>query len=117
MLPHRVTFLTFRGRGVAAEVKAEEDGRSCECIYFPALPSPPSPPHLRPGCLLGSPGPLSRVARWSDGAMSVDQWVDAIPFSETREYVQAVLAYDVIYRIRSRKSATILREEEAAVQY
>ncbi|GIR83205.1 MAG: hypothetical protein CM15mP84_09530 [Cellvibrionales bacterium] len=33
--------------------------------------------------------------------MSVDQWVDAIPFSETREYVQAVLAYDVIYRIRS----------------
>ena len=41
----------------------------------------------------------SRVARWSDGAMSVDQWVDAIPFSETREYVQAVLAYDVIYRI------------------
>ena len=38
----------------------------------------------------------SRVARWSDGAMSVDQWVDAIPFSETREYVQAVLAYDVI---------------------
>ena len=26
--------------------------------------------------------------------MSVDQWVDAIPFSETREYVQAVLAYD-----------------------
>lgn len=59
----------------------------------------------------------SRVARWSDGAMSVDQWVDAIPFSETREYVQAVLAYDVIYRIRSGKSATILREEEAAVQY
>ena len=33
--------------------------------------------------------------------MSVDQWVNAIPFSETREYVQAVLAYDVIYRIRS----------------
>jgi len=59
----------------------------------------------------------SRVARWSNGAMSVDQWVDSIPFSETREYVQAVLAYDVIYRVRSGKSAAILREEEAAVQY
>ena len=59
----------------------------------------------------------SRVARWSDGAMSVDQWVDSIPFSETREYVQAVLAYDVIYRILSGKSAAILRKEEAAAQY
>jgi len=59
----------------------------------------------------------SRVTRWSDGAMSVDQWVDSIPFSETREYVQAVLAYDVIYRIRSGKPAAILRKEEAAAQY
>ena len=60
--------MSFRGEEVAAEVKAEEDGRSCECIYFPALPSPPTPPHLRPGRLLGSPGPLSRVARWSVSA-------------------------------------------------
>ena len=33
----------------------------------------------------------SRVTRWSDGTMALDQWVDSIPFGETREYVQAVL--------------------------
>ena len=35
----------------------------------------------------------SRVARWTEEDMAVDQWVDSIPFGETREYVQAVLAF------------------------
>jgi soluble lytic murein transglycosylase len=33
----------------------------------------------------------SRVSRWSSGELPLDQWVDSLPFGETREYVQAVL--------------------------
>ena len=43
----------------------------------------------------------SRVSRWTNDDMALDQWVDSIPFEETREYVQAVLAYRVVYRLRA----------------
>jgi soluble lytic murein transglycosylase len=54
----------------------------------------------------------SRVSRWLGDEQSIDQWVDSLPFSETREYVQAVLTYHVIYRLRAGKSATLLTPAE-----
>ena len=54
----------------------------------------------------------SRVARWTEEDMSVDQWVDSIPFGETREYVQAVLAYLVIYRTRAEQPVSLLTAAE-----
>lgn len=41
----------------------------------------------------------SRVRRWLRGAdhLSYDVWVENIPFDETRQYVQNVLSYSVIY--------------------
>ena len=59
----------------------------------------------------------SRVTRWSDGTMALDQWVDSIPFGETREYVQAVLAYTVIYRARGGVPAPILTAAERDALY
>ena len=59
----------------------------------------------------------SRVTRWSDGTMALDQWVDSIPFGETREYVQAVLAYTVIYRARGGAPAPILTAAERDALY
>jgi peptidoglycan lytic transglycosylase len=44
-----------------------------------------------------------RVERWrksSDEALSVDLWVETIPFRETRNYVQAVLAYNVVFQFK-----------------
>lgn len=43
-----------------------------------------------------------RVERWlpTDRNVPADLWVETIPFSETRQYVAAVLAYSVIYHIR-----------------
>ena len=40
-----------------------------------------------------------RVKRWLTGArhLAFDVWVETIPFDETRQYVQNVLAYAVIY--------------------
>jgi soluble lytic murein transglycosylase len=59
----------------------------------------------------------SRVSRWSSGELPVDQWVDSLPFGETREYVQAVLAYTVIYRARSGVTGFLLSESERAASY
>ncbi len=59
----------------------------------------------------------SRVVRWAKKEMAVDQWVDSIPFGETREYVQAVLAYLVIYRMRSELHVSLLTAAEREALY
>jgi len=59
----------------------------------------------------------SRVSRWLGEEQAMDQWVDSLPFSETREYVQAVLTYHVIYRLRAGKSAALLTAAERAEMY
>lgn len=42
-----------------------------------------------------------RVERWLPaGGMPADLWVETIPFSETRQYVAAVLSYAVVYQSR-----------------
>ena len=39
------------------------------------------------------------VRRWlpRDQVMSADLWVETVPFTETRNYVQAVLAYSTVF--------------------
>jgi soluble lytic murein transglycosylase len=42
-----------------------------------------------------------RPPKWSPRqTLSADQWVESIPFNETRDYVQAVMAYTTIYDYR-----------------
>ena len=55
--------------------------------------------------------------RWTQKEMAVDQWVDSIPFGETREYVQAVLAYLVIYRSRAEQPVSLLTSSEWETLY
>lgn len=50
----------------------------------------------------------NRVERWLQRDLPMDQWIDSLPFRETREYVRAVLAYTVIYRERAGRRGTIL---------
>ena len=39
-----------------------------------------------------------RINKWSpDKTIAADQWVESIPFKETRRYVRAVMAYTTIY--------------------
>ena len=59
----------------------------------------------------------SRVSRWTNDDMALDQWVDSIPFEETREYVQAVLAYRVVYRLRAGESASVVTADERQTLY
>jgi soluble lytic murein transglycosylase len=39
-----------------------------------------------------------RIARWTpDAPLAADQWIESIPFNETRKYVSSVMAYSTIY--------------------
>jgi soluble lytic murein transglycosylase len=53
-----------------------------------------------------------RVRRWQDADLPIDQWIDTLPFKETREYVRAVLAYTVIYQQLQGIQQPILTPEE-----
>lgn len=45
----------------------------------------------------GGPHNVTRWLRF-DGTLPAERWIETIGFKETREYVQAILAYAVIYR-------------------
>lgn len=57
--------------------------------------------HLALAAAAYNAGP-GRVERWlpTEGAMPADLWVETIPFSETRQYVAAVLFHAVVYQAR-----------------
>ena len=46
--------------------------------------------------------------------MPLDIWIETIPFAETRNYVQNVLAYSVIYGYRMGEPVDLLTAHEAA---
>lgn len=63
-----------------------------------------------------------RVDQWlGDGVEAFDLFVESIPFRETRDYVQAVLSYRVIYESLanggSSEGVSLLSENEQQVRY
>ncbi len=66
----------------------------------------------RPKALAGYNAGPNRVDRWAETDIPVDQWIDSLPFRETREYVQAVLAYTVIYQQRAGEASSVLKASE-----
>lgn len=56
-----------------------------------------------------------RVRTWrqrTDGQLPVDAWIEAIPFPETRQYVQNVLSFSVIYAHRLGEDPEMLTTAE-----
>lgn len=61
-----------------------------------------------------------RVARWRNKpgqGVPVDVWVDTIPYKETREYVQAVLSYNVVFQYLMGDTHKLLTPEERQARY
>lgn len=61
-----------------------------------------------------------RVDRWrkkSDESLSVELWIETIPFRETRNYVQAVLSYNVVFLYLMGDAHSLLTPEERQAQY
>ncbi|MGL5389872.1 MAG: lytic transglycosylase domain-containing protein, partial [Shewanella sp.] len=62
----------------------------------------------------------SRVRRWlaeSNGQLDAMAFVESIPFTETREYVQAVLSYRLIYEAQRQKTGPLLNPAELNFKY
>ena len=57
----------------------------------------------------------SRVQRWNKitaGKLPFDAWIEAIPFKETRNYVQNVLAFSAIYAKKLGIHEQMISEQE-----
>jgi soluble lytic murein transglycosylase len=59
-----------------------------------------------------------RVARWlpEQKKQAAENWVAAIPFDETRKYVQRILAYAAIYDWRMERPVTSLQQRMPDIQ-
>ncbi|WP_303810436.1 transglycosylase SLT domain-containing protein [Aeromonas rivipollensis] len=55
-----------------------------------------------------------RVKRWRDQSTNkpMDVWVESIPYRETRNYVQNVLSFDLIYQHKLRQPLRFMSERE-----
>ena len=61
-----------------------------------------------------------RVDRWRSEAgeeLPVDIWIETIPYRETRGYVQAVLAYNVVFQYLMGNSPSLLTGQEREARY
>ena len=61
-----------------------------------------------------------RVKSWlkvSNGQLDVIEFIESLPFTETREYVQAVLSYRVIYQIKQGKEPELFSAAELNFKY
>lgn len=69
---------------------------------------------LRPLAIAAYNAGESRVNRWLRQARNIpiDVWIETIPFNETRNYVQNVLAFEVVYRELAQRGAPVLRGQE-----
>jgi soluble lytic murein transglycosylase len=58
-----------------------------------------------------------RVSQWHQrfGGGTTAEWIERIPFDETRRYVQNVLAYAVIYGARLGEETPLFRPQERLV--
>ncbi len=59
-----------------------------------------------------------RVDRWINDSedVSIDVWIESIPFRETRNYVKNVLAFNVVYAGLLGSPVDILRDAEKTVR-
>lgn len=61
------------------------------------------------------PNRISNILRTQTAPLSADVWIELLPYKETREYVQSVLAFAVIYSQRLGQPAPLLNKSEREV--
>ncbi|WP_298773458.1 transglycosylase SLT domain-containing protein [uncultured Shewanella sp.] len=62
----------------------------------------------------------NRVKKWLDrsqGQLDAISFIETIPYKETREYVQALLSYRVIYQLKQNQQPDFLSQAEIEFQY
>ncbi len=61
------------------------------------------------------PGRVSRSLKNQQGTLPSDVWIETLPYKETREYVQNVLAFNVIYAKRLGQSKPLIENGETNI--
>ncbi|HET8709873.1 MAG TPA: transglycosylase SLT domain-containing protein [Spongiibacteraceae bacterium] len=61
------------------------------------------------------PNRISQILREQTHPLSADVWIELLPYRETREYVQSVLAFSVIYSQRLGKPEPLLNSSERQI--
>jgi len=61
------------------------------------------------------PNRISTLLREQSRALSADVWIELLPYRETREYVQSVLTFSVIYSQRLGKPTPLLNQSEREI--
>ena len=61
------------------------------------------------------PNRVSSILRAQTDSVSADVWIELLPFRETRDYVQSVLAFSVIYAQRLGQPAPLLNKSEKEI--
>lgn len=61
------------------------------------------------------PSRINTILREQSRALSADIWIELLPYRETREYVQSVLAFSVIYAQRLGQPAPLLNNSEREI--
>jgi soluble lytic murein transglycosylase len=63
------------------------------------------------------PGSVRRWLRQSNGSLDVMSFIETIPYTETREYVQAVLSYRMIFQQQKSLSEGMFSSKELSYLY
>ncbi len=61
------------------------------------------------------PSRINSILREQPNTMSTDVWIELLPYRETRDYVQSVLAFSVIYAQRLGRPAPLLNKSEREI--
>ena len=64
-----------------------------------------------------TPGRVKQWRKKSDGALDMMSFIETIPYQETREYVQAVLIYRVIYQVFNGSKPKMFTSKELSRLY
>lgn len=63
------------------------------------------------------PGSVRRWLKASDGTLDVMTFIETIPYTETREYVQAVLSYRMIFQQKDQSTNSLFSPKELSYRY
>ncbi|MCL1125127.1 transglycosylase SLT domain-containing protein [Shewanella surugensis] len=63
------------------------------------------------------PNKVRKWLRQSQGQLDAVSFIETIPYQETREYVQALLSYRVIYQLKQHQKPDFLSQSEIDFQY
>lgn len=107
----------FRYRSRSQLFKPEDNVRLGSAYYKQMLDRYDGVRPLAFAAYNAGPNAVKRWLKKSAKTQPLDVWIETIPYRETRNYVQAVLSYGLVYQLKNGKEPIFLTEDEWKRQY